>query len=158
MDWLFDRLIKSSGLFVAQVELGTDTTSVYYIAMLLAYNISGSNDIILDKLNTIFQSWEDFFYPSNSANHLNQLISFILKLITTLTTRISRERYNSKKFFVQIHPSHHITDRQIDVIVKSLLSILNYAAFAITKQDVPRLFRYMSFLAPGIILPQLLDL
>lgn len=127
-------------------------------ATLVAFNLGGENGVVQEKLTSLLNSWEDFFHPSNYGSHVSNLLTFLAKLVANVVNRVSRERYFPNRHYVHIPTEQQLTDVQLDTFVKSLLPCLHYAAFAKSKQDVARVFRHCAFLAPGIVLPTLLDL
>ena len=114
--------------------------------------------MVQEKLTSLLSSWEDFFHPSNFGAHVANLLSFLSKLVANIVHRVARERHFPTRHYVQVPAELCLTDKQLDTFVKSLLPCLHYAAFAKSKQDVAKVFRYCAFLAPGIVLPTLLDL
>jgi proteasome activator subunit 4 len=158
IDFILDRLMQSCGLTVGGNTLGTDSTNVQLTATLVAFNLGGENGVVQEKLTSLLNSWEDFFHPSNYGSHVSNLLTFLAKLVANVVNRVSRERYFPNRHYVHIPIEQQLTDVQLDTFVKSLLPCLHYAAFAKSKQDVARVFRHCAFLAPGIVLPTLLDL
>jgi proteasome activator subunit 4 len=157
IDFILDRLMQSCGLSVGGNTLGVDATNVSLTATLIAFTLGGKNEV-QEKLTSLLNSWEDFFHPSNFGSHVSNLLTFLAKLVANVVNRVSRERNFPNRHYVQIPQDLCITNEQLDTFVQSLLPCLHYAAFAKSKHDVARIFRHSAFLAPGIVLPTLLDL
>uniref|UniRef100_A0A7E4VS87 Proteasome activator complex subunit 4 n=1 Tax=Panagrellus redivivus TaxID=6233 RepID=A0A7E4VS87_PANRE len=159
MDHIFDRLIQSCNLSVGGVNLNSDSTAVSLTATLAAFTLGGPDGGSQAKVTQLLVTFEDFFHPSNTSGHLSLMTSFIQKMVTGVVQRVSRERHFQNRHLNQFPAEMRLTDAQLDAFVKSLLPCLNYLAFLKVKHDVvTSVYKHCAFLAPGIILPTLLDL
>ncbi|KAI6213761.1 hypothetical protein M3Y94_00189800 [Aphelenchoides besseyi] len=161
LDVIFGQLIRSFKLEVGadRVSVWTSSNVFQQAPLLIAYNLGGENNIAQPLLSKLFMTLKNYFHPSNSGTHTQNLLTFVALLSQDILNRVSRERYHSKKHVVQVPFEYRITDAQLDKFVNSILPCLEYAAFSKVKQEyVPVIMRSLSFLSPGIVLPAVLDL
>ncbi|KAF7632271.1 hypothetical protein Mgra_00008341 [Meloidogyne graminicola] len=168
-----------------KIEMGVDrvvasnsfTSDSHGLAQILVYSFGMADNkyaLVLNILfwelwpnagfnNTLinfFLSLEGYFHPSNTGRHTTNLLNFLHRLCVCFVNRVSRERFNySKRYVNEVPRGMHLTNIQIENFVNSILPCLEYAAF-INEDDafVPLIIRLLAFLSPGIIVPFVLDL
>jgi hypothetical protein len=104
MDFLFGELLRSLKLNVSsdQVNLWTSTNVYSTIAPLIVYNMGGKNNIVQPYIEKLFRMLKNYFHPSNSGAHTQNLLSFILLVSNEMASRLQRERHNPKRYIIQV--------------------------------------------------------
>ncbi|KAF7632932.1 hypothetical protein Mgra_00007634 [Meloidogyne graminicola] len=158
-----------------KIEIGVDrvvasnsyTSDGPGLAQILVYSFGMADNkinslmlVVQQYFDQLFLSLESYFHPSNTGKHTRNLLNFVHRLCVCFVNRVSRERFNySKRYVNEVPKGMHLTNIQIENFVKSILPCLEYAAFVKQKDDfVPSIIRLLAFLSPGIIVPFVLDL
>ncbi|KAF7624668.1 hypothetical protein Mgra_00010059 [Meloidogyne graminicola] len=151
-----------------KIEMGVDrvvasnsfTSDSHGLAQILVYSFGMADNKVQQYFDQLFLSLEGYFHPSNTGRHTTNLLNFLHRLCVCFVNRVSRERFNySKRYVNEVPRGMHLTNIQIENFVNSILPCLEYAAF-INEDDafVPLIIRLLAFLSPGIIVPFVLDL
>lgn len=102
---------------------------------------------------------KNYFHPSNSGAHTQNLLSFILLVSNEIASRLQRERHNPKRYINRVPTEYQLTNQNCDDFVRELLPCLEFAAYSKIKSEFcPHIFRILSFLSPGLVIPCVLDL
>ncbi|VDM43246.1 unnamed protein product [Toxocara canis] len=174
VDWtskhtiIFSKVLRTLNLSVRDGKvsvgdgagMGSETAGAEWIIWMLG----GPNESAEIHLRRVIRCIESFLHPLHDGLHTLTLQSFLAALVNEMVRRVRIERVRRKTK----HKNHsnfwvpewmRLTDIQIESFVSLLLPSVTYSAFSTVETSLPSyILRYLAFLAPNLVLPQVLDL
>uniref|UniRef100_A0A7E4WDS4 Proteasome activator complex subunit 4 n=1 Tax=Panagrellus redivivus TaxID=6233 RepID=A0A7E4WDS4_PANRE len=152
-----DLTIKKNALEPQQVT--SSPQQLQLMACWIVYMLGGSQEAGAQVyLSRMLSALESYLHPSNTGIHTEKLLLFLSTLCNTFIFRVHQERY-CKKGATQISPEMRLTDAQIETFVESVLPSIEWTIFTKCQNDqTPLMMRHLAFLAPGLVLPMILNL
>uniref|UniRef100_F1KQ76 Proteasome activator complex subunit 4 n=3 Tax=Ascaris TaxID=6251 RepID=F1KQ76_ASCSU len=158
-DIIFSRVMRMFSLSVRkdQITVGVSGNRVDLFSTWIVYMLGGKSDGAQGHLTQMLNSLEPYFHPSNTGEHTERLLVFLVALCNAFVSRLHKERYCRVEGH-DIPPWMKLTDAQIDLFVESILPCAEWTIFAKGQNGLtPQIMRSLAFLSPGIVLPAILD-
>lgn len=101
---MFNRLIRTFKLEVGseRVRLESSTRLFGSASFIIAYTLGGPNNGVQPYVSQLFASLQNYFHPSNCGSHTTSLLTFMLKLVTNVMYRVSRERHHQNRHPIKV--------------------------------------------------------
>ncbi|CAI5438505.1 unnamed protein product [Caenorhabditis angaria] len=146
-DIIFTKVTRSFAIPTNKSIIGDtmDSICVNSFALFSCYSIGGPNSAIKHFEQTL-KCVEFNVHPSNSGDHVSQIISFIKTFTSTFISRISYERINEHKR--KVSKEYYLKDEEIDAVAKLLAGPVfmllfcdhtSYSAFSSVLHDLSAL-------------------
>uniref|UniRef100_A0A183URD8 Proteasome activator complex subunit 4 n=1 Tax=Toxocara canis TaxID=6265 RepID=A0A183URD8_TOXCA len=159
-DTIFTRVMRMFNLSVRkdQITVGVGGNRVDLFSTWIVYMLGGKSDGAQGHLTQMLNSLEPYFHPSNTGEHTERLLVFLVALCNAFVSRLHKERYCHVEGR-EIPLSMKLTDAQVDLFVESILPCAEWTIFAKGQNGLtPQIMRSLAFLSPGIVLPAILDI
>uniref|UniRef100_A0AC35TN15 Proteasome activator complex subunit 4 n=1 Tax=Rhabditophanes sp. KR3021 TaxID=114890 RepID=A0AC35TN15_9BILA len=161
-EFLFTRLMTalSLGVTAENVSLGDASSAmIEAISVIVVFSLGGKQNIAQDYLDKFFRTILGYFHPSNYGQHTQSIMVLTVKLVHAMCNRLNRERIVGKTALQPIPEGIRMKLEQLEKFTMTFVEPIKFAAYAKGKSSlvIPTV-KGLAFIAPGIIIPTVLDM
>ncbi len=118
----------------------------------------GGNSSTQRHLDQMFQCLESYYHSANHGRHSQKLSDFLVKLVTTFTRRLHRERHAKERWGFSVPPERRLTDADVAAFVETIKPIALQSVYSKTGlQEAGTALQHLATLKPRAIIPPLVE-